>query len=156
MIIPCKLAISGQYISSATARSTSSTPWPRNRPSSWPCKNNHKPPDTFIFMDEDLCHHSGEITPSRHLYIPSVVLPPPTTRFGLPCPGAVFEELQSKRNRSPDEPFSNPAMGLDIPLAIDTIVTTPDTDANDSIWFIYAHDPSSVGAVDLFSLSADE
>jgi hypothetical protein len=117
-------------------------------------------PDTFIFMGGDLCHHGGEIRPSPHLPLP------PTLNFPLPdalrarasgCPGGkLFEELNVKRGRKPDEPFFDPAIGLDIPLAIQTIRETQAADAQDDVFFIFAHDMSIEGVVDLFPLAAND
>jgi len=117
-------------------------------------------PDTFIFMGGDLCHHGGEIRPSPHLPIPTNV------EFSLPdvfrstisaCPGgALFQELNVKRGRRPDQPFFDPVIGHDIPLATETIEKAQEADANDEVFFIMAHDPSIMGIVDLFPLTANE
>jgi glyoxylase-like metal-dependent hydrolase (beta-lactamase superfamily II) len=112
-------------------------------------------PDTFIFMGGDLCHHGGEIRPSRHLRIPKEVNIG-TPQMALPCPGAVYEDLQIRRNRAPDEPFFEPAIGLDIPETIETIKKAQDADKEDNVWFIYAHDPSLHGIVDLFPKAAND
>ncbi|KAJ5140907.1 hypothetical protein N7448_004315 [Penicillium atrosanguineum] len=106
-------------------------------------------PDTFIFMGGDLCHHSGEIRPSKHLRIPNEVHLA-TPQAALPCPGALYENLQIQRQRSPDEPFFEPLMGLDIPETIKTIKKAQDADKRDNVWFIYAHDSILHGVVDLF------
>jgi hypothetical protein len=106
-------------------------------------------------MGGDLCHHSGEIRPSKHLRIPNEVdLGPPLA--ALPCPGALYEDLQIRRQRSKDEPFFEPSMGFDIPKTIETIRKTQDADKNDNVWFIYAHDPILHGIVDLFPRSAND
>lgn len=112
-------------------------------------------PDTFIFMGGDLCHHSGEIRPSPNLRIPQEI---PITSAGsvLPCPGSAFEGLQIQRQKAPDEPFFEPAMGLDIPLTIDTIRRAQDADAESNVWFVYAHDPSLYGVVDFFPWFAND
>ncbi|KAJ6134635.1 hypothetical protein N7523_000957 [Penicillium sp. IBT 18751x] len=112
-------------------------------------------PHTFIFMGGDLCHHSGEIRPSKHLRIPrEVVLASP--QAALPCPGALFEDLQRQQGRSSDEPFFDPSVGLDIPEAIRTIKKAQDADKQDNVWFIYAHDPILHGIVDFFPLPANK
>lgn len=110
-------------------------------------------PDTFIFMGGDLCHHSGEVTPSKKLHIPQEVSIS-SAGLALPCPGTVYENLQIKRQRAPDEPFFEPAMGLDIPRAIDTIQKAQDADGDSNVWFVYAHDPSLYGVVDFIPHSA--
>ncbi|KAL3484697.1 beta-lactamase-like protein [Aspergillus germanicus] len=114
-------------------------------------------PDTFIFMGGDLCHHSGEMRPSTYLPIPQDIsshVASPTA--GIPCPGAaIYHQLQATRGRSGDQPFFDPGMGLEIPEAMRTIEKAQHADARDNIWFIYAHDPSLLGVVDLFPLSAN-
>lgn len=52
--------------------------------------------------------------------------------------------------------FFEPAMGLNISQAMETIVKAQDADANENIWFIYAHDPSLYGVADLFPLPANK
>ncbi|KUM61680.1 hypothetical protein ACN42_g5445 [Penicillium freii] len=113
-------------------------------------------PDTFIFMGGDLCHHSGEIRPSKHLRIPGDIQPSFTTPIPFPCPGdSVYEQLLVRRTGSVDKPFFRPAMGLDIKQTIDTIEKAQVADADSNIWFIYAHDRSLLKSVDLFPLSAN-
>ncbi|CAG8886335.1 unnamed protein product [Penicillium egyptiacum] len=113
-------------------------------------------PDTFIFMGGDLCHHSGEIRPSKHLPIPRDIQPSFATPISFPCPGdSVYEQLLVRRTGSADKPFFRPAMGLDIEQTIDTIEKAQVADADSNIWFIYAHDASLLKCVDLFPLSAN-
>ncbi|KIW84400.1 hypothetical protein Z517_03650 [Fonsecaea pedrosoi CBS 271.37] len=111
-------------------------------------------PDTFIFMGGDLCHHSGEMRPSKYLHIPSEIALPSFTRGT--CPGAAFEKLLVERTGSREKPFFEPGFGLDLEEATRTIVKAQDADASENIWFIYAHDPSLIGTVDLFPLSANQ
>lgn len=114
-------------------------------------------PDTFIFMGGDLCHHSGEIRPSKHMRIPQNIHLSSTIPKSLPCPGAlVYQELLIERTGSIEKPFFRPNMGLDIKQAMDTIEKAQEADAETNVWFIYAHDPSLLGNVDLFPLSANE
>ncbi|KAL5366298.1 beta-lactamase-like protein [Aspergillus floccosus] len=112
-------------------------------------------PDTFIFMGGDLCHHSGEIRPSKHLRIPAEI-PQRSLAIRVPCPGAMYERLLTSRGRSVDEPFFEPAIGLDMEQTIASIVKAQDADASDNVWFVYAHDPSLFGTVDLFPLFAND
>ncbi|KAJ5285856.1 hypothetical protein N7524_001162 [Penicillium chrysogenum] len=112
--------------------------------------------DTFIFMGGDLCHHSGEIRPSKHLPISRDIQPRLATPIPLQCPGdSVYEQLLVRRTGSADKPFFLPAMGLDIEKAIETIEKAQVADADNNIWFIYAHDRSLLGCVDLFPLPAN-
>jgi hypothetical protein len=105
-------------------------------------------PDTFIFMGGDLCHHGGAIRPSEYIPLPKEIH---LDAFqGGFCPGSTFEAVQESRGRQPDQPFFEPAFGHDIPLAIETIAKAQEPDAQDNVLFIYAHDPSIMGVVDLF------
>ncbi|KAF9894001.1 hypothetical protein FE257_008972 [Aspergillus nanangensis] len=114
-------------------------------------------PDTFIFMGGDLCHHSGEIRPSPYMPIPHEIHLAGAAATNLPCPGAaLYTQLQASRNRSADQPFFDPGMGLDIQEALSTIGKAQKADARENVWFIYAHDPSLLGEVDLFPLAANE
>ena len=113
-------------------------------------------PDTFIFMGGDLCHHGGEIRPSKYLPIPRDIPPRLPTPISFPCPGhMVYEELLVRRTGSVDKPFFRPAIGQDIEQTIDTIEKAQFADAYSNIWFIYAHDPSLLKGVDLFPLSVN-
>ncbi|OAP59117.1 hypothetical protein AYL99_06415 [Fonsecaea erecta] len=119
------------------------------------------PEDTFIFMGGDLCHHGGEIRPSPYAPLPTQIHLHPVAgamQVHSPCPGAVFEALQERRGRSParTRPFFDPAMGLSIPQAIDTIVKAQKADADTNVLFIYAHDATARGVADLFPLTANE
>ncbi|KAJ5355637.1 hypothetical protein N7517_010246 [Penicillium concentricum] len=114
-------------------------------------------PDTFIFMGGDLCHHSGEIRPSKHMRIPHDIRPSNmTSPISFACPGdSAYEQLLIQRTGSLDKPFFRPGMGLDIKQAINTIEKAQVADADSNIWFIYAHDPSLLKCVDLFPLPAN-
>jgi hypothetical protein len=46
-------------------------------------------------------------------------------------------------------------MGHDIPLAIKTIEKAQEADADDNIWFVFAHDDSLLNTVDLFPAKAN-
>lgn len=108
-------------------------------------------------MGGDLCHHSGEIRPSKHMHLPRGIRPGFKVPPSLSCPGSsVYEQLLVNRTGSKDEPFFRPGMGLDIEQAIDTIKKVQVADARSNIWFVYAHDPSLLGVADLFPLAAND
>ncbi|KAE8382664.1 beta-lactamase-like protein [Aspergillus bertholletiae] len=115
-----------------------------------------KNPDTFIFMGGDLCHHAGQIRPSPLLPLPEIVEPNPFRHLSasplsrIPCPGSLLESLQIPRSRKPTEPFFIPNDGYDIPQAIRTIEHAQEADADDNVWFVYAHDASLLGVVDFY------
>ncbi|KAJ5333863.1 uncharacterized protein N7506_007646 [Penicillium brevicompactum] len=115
-------------------------------------------PDTFIFLGGDLCHHSGEIRPSSHMPLPAD-LPAAIPATAWPCPGAeIYRKMLLQRNGSADNPFFGPApmVGVDIEETTQTIEKAQDADAESNIWFIYAHDTSLIGTVDLFPLPAND
>lgn len=121
-------------------------------------------PDTFICMGGDATHHSGEHRPSQYLPIPSSIsakdLSELATKldYSSACPGAIFEEIQKSRNRTParTEPFFDPAMGKDIPMAIETIKKLQVADGDDNVLYIFAHDGKIRGVVDLFPNKAND
>ena len=121
-------------------------------------------PDTFIFMGGDLTHHSGELRPSPLMPLPSSI---PASyisalcqhlSYTTACPGSIFEDIQTTRERSPatTTPFFDPTMGKDIPLAIETIKKTQQADADENVWYVFAHDAKLRGVADFFPRSANE
>jgi glyoxylase-like metal-dependent hydrolase (beta-lactamase superfamily II) len=116
-------------------------------------------PDTFIMMGGDLCHHGGEIRPSPHLSIPAEVnfpIPDMLRSRMASCPGgALFQQLNVKRGRKPDQPFFEPVIASDHEQALETIKKTQEADAQDDVLFIFAHDSDILGIVDLFPLPAN-
>lgn len=114
-------------------------------------------PDTFVMMGGDLCHHGGELRPSEMLPLPSEIFLPSLMQYpGGMCPGAAFEAIQSKRSRAPNQPFFDPSIGLDIPETIRTIKKVQDADATENVFFVYAHDSTIRGIVDLFPALAND
>lgn len=119
-------------------------------------------PDTFILLGGDLWHHGGEIRPSKHVPLPASVTIPPQAYLSscngstFSCPGCLLESLQTSRGRAIDEPFFDPAMGLDIGEAVRSIRKAQPLDGNENILCISAHDASIFGVVDLFPDSAND
>jgi glyoxylase-like metal-dependent hydrolase (beta-lactamase superfamily II) len=119
-----------------------------------------KSPDTFIFMGGDLCHHGGEIRPSAHLPVPDEVHLPSSTdvlraRRSTCLGGELFRQLNIKRGRAEDQPIFDP-LAEDLPAAMKTIRETQVADAQDGVFFIFAHDTSIRSVVDLFPLPAND
>lgn len=116
-------------------------------------------PDTFIFMGADLCHHGAEIRPSAYLPIPDTVhLPLLDALYSSQIAshdGALFRELNSKRNRKSNEPFFDPVLAVDLPKTIETIKEAQEADAQSNIFFVFAHDMSICRVVDFFPKSAN-
>ncbi|PCH06477.1 Hypothetical protein PENO1_001160 [Penicillium occitanis (nom. inval.)] len=115
-------------------------------------------PDTFIFMGGDVCHHGGEIRPSPYLPIPHQVQfsQSGSLQDNAFLDGAIFRELNVKRGRKPDETFFDPVLAVDIPRAIQSIKETQEADAQDNVFFVFAHDMRVLDVVDLFPKSANE
>ncbi len=121
-------------------------------------------PDTFIFMGGDLCHHSAQLRPSPDLRIPSRVHlhldeHEPFAKLRshrATCPGASFEQLNIKRGRKRNEPFFDPVLVVDLPLAMDTIKKAQKADAAENVLFVFAHDPYIADVADLFPKTANQ
>lgn len=121
-------------------------------------------PDTFIFTGGDLTHHAGELRPSKLLPMPASIaaqdIPELAAKLSCAtsCPGSIFEELNKSRGRTPakTEPFFDPAMGKDIPLAIETIKKTQIADGDENILYIFAHDTKIRGITDLYPQTAND
>ncbi|KAK5281584.1 hypothetical protein LTR40_004615 [Exophiala xenobiotica] len=114
-------------------------------------------PDSFIMMGGDLCHHAGELRPSELLPLPAEIRLAALNHYrGGVCPGAEFEEIQKTRSRAPNQTFFDPNMGLDIPETIRTIKKVQEADAEDNVLFIYAHDGTIKGIVDMFPAEAND
>ncbi|ETS82946.1 hypothetical protein PFICI_04822 [Pestalotiopsis fici W106-1] len=117
-------------------------------------------PDTFIFMGGDLCHHGGELRPTPHDPVPDAV------KFPLPgalrahmsvCPGGGdFRKLNVQRGRREDEPFFDTQVAADMKQALETIEKTQAADVQDNVFFIFAHDTSISGVVNLFPKPAND
>lgn len=107
-------------------------------------------------MGGDLCHHGGAIRPSEYISLPKEIRIDAFSRFrGGFCPGAKFEAVQELRGRRPDQPFFEPTFGADIPLAIETIGKVQIPDADDNVLFVFAHDPTIRGVMDMFPAEAN-
>ncbi|KEF58314.1 uncharacterized protein A1O9_06240 [Exophiala aquamarina CBS 119918] len=113
-------------------------------------------PDTFIFMGGDLCHHSGQIRPSRFLRIPAQLSESP---FGVQTSrvGRSYEELLLSRTGSTETPFFVPTASQCVSEedSSNTRRKVQKADAQENIWLVYAHDPSLSDVVDFFPSSAN-
>lgn len=107
-------------------------------------------PDTFIMMGGDLVHHSGELRPSPYIRIPESVPQGVSARSG-----AWFTEMNERRGRRADQPFVEPSAFEDEQLTTQSIQQAQVADAQDNVWFVFAHDTSLFGSVDLFPQPAN-
>ena len=72
------------------------------------------------------------------------------------CPGAAFEQLNLKRGRKKDQPFFDPVVTIDLPVALETIKKAQKADADEDVLFVFAHDPDIAGVVDFFPETANK
>lgn len=120
-------------------------------------------PSTFILMGGDLTHHGSEMRPNPYAplpdSIPASTIPNIASHLSCTtsCPGSIFESLQTILGRTPARttPFLDPSMGKDIPLAIESIKKTMPADADENIFYIFAHDRKIMGVVDQIPKSAN-
>jgi glyoxylase-like metal-dependent hydrolase (beta-lactamase superfamily II) len=47
----------------------------------------------FVFIGGDACHHNGEFRPSAYRPLPESISPHPWEKWGLLCPGSLFEKV---------------------------------------------------------------
>jgi hypothetical protein len=115
-------------------------------------------------MGFDACHHNGCIRPTKYLPIPSSIAPNPFTKTPIPpSPGALFEDLQTRRGRDKTQSFfympREPA-GLiafvDVDEAISTQVKVQEADAQEDVFVVMAHDESLMDIVDFFPKEAND
>ncbi|KAK7949534.1 hypothetical protein PG988_016173 [Apiospora saccharicola] len=118
--------------------------------------------DTFIMMGGDLCHHGGELRPSSHMPLPDPLTkdhyPVPASLLPM-CPGAaLFGKLNTSRGRrATDEVFVDPADFNEDPAAtVRTIREAQIPDAMDSVFFVFAHDATLQGVIDVFPKPAND
>ncbi|KAM0343808.1 hypothetical protein ACHAPU_008237 [Fusarium lateritium] len=112
-------------------------------------------------MGGDVCHHGGELRPSQYLPLPQNLSEhlslPESLRLRLSrCPGSVFDDLNVERGRKPGETFFDPAMSEDVDQAIRTVKEAQKADAQDNIFFVFAHDMSVFGVIDTFPKPAND
>lgn len=113
-------------------------------------------------MGGDLCHHGGELRPSPHMPLPDPLTQDhyPVPAFLLPlCPGAaLFGKLNTSRGRrATDEHFVDPAdFNEDLAAAVQTIREAQIPDAMDNVFFVFAHDATLQGVIDVFPESAND
>ncbi len=115
-----------------------------------------KSPDTFILMGGDACHYPGQFRPSKYCGIPASIDPHPfTASLGVPCPGGMFEALQTSRGRAKDQAFYDQAIAEDLDIAAETIVKVQEADVEANVWVVIAHDQAVQRTVELFPAKAN-
>lgn len=113
-------------------------------------------PETFILMGGDSCHYPGQFRPSKYSKIPSSIEPHPFSSGNpIPCPGDMFEALQTSRGRRKDQAFYDQAIAADLDVAAETVCKVQEADAVKNIWVVIAHDQAVQRTVDLFPAKAN-
>lgn len=117
-------------------------------------------PDTFIFMGADLCHSPAVMRPTSHLPYPPMFSLPDRIKAELSfCPGDyphALEALSKKLGRDPKEPLLVPNAFVDFDKSMETVKRAQEGDAQDNIWFVFAHDSSLQGVVKTFPEGAND
>ncbi|UZP38803.1 hypothetical protein NXS19_006619 [Fusarium pseudograminearum] len=112
-------------------------------------------------MGGDICHHGGEIRPSPYLPIPRhlpqhLSLSDSFRLLMSRCPATILDDVNVRRGRNAGETFFDPNIGFDKEQALKTIKETQKADAQDNVFFIFAHDMSIMGVVDEFPNTAND
>jgi glyoxylase-like metal-dependent hydrolase (beta-lactamase superfamily II) len=114
-------------------------------------------PNTFILMGGDACHYPGQFRPSSFRPIPeSIETHHFSARFPSPCPGDLFETLQTSRGRKKGQAFYDQAIAEDLNIAAQTVCKVQEADTKDHIWVVIAHDQAVQRTVELFPASAND
>ncbi|EUC63998.1 N-acyl homoserine lactonase AttM [Rhizoctonia solani AG-3 Rhs1AP] len=111
-------------------------------------------PDTFVFMGADICHHGGQMRPTKYLPLPESIAPNPFPHR-LDCPGSLLLDVHPKHSST--EPFyhvANPPQGgaasTDPVEAQRSLEKLLDVDCHENIFTIIAHDSTMLGVVEFF------
>jgi glyoxylase-like metal-dependent hydrolase (beta-lactamase superfamily II) len=114
-------------------------------------------PDTFVFMGADICHHGGQIRPTKFLPLPEdISLNIFPSRLRAPeCPGALFIDAHPKH--SAVEPFyrvANPPQGgaasSDPSEAQKSVEKLIDIDCHENVFTVIAHDKTMLDVLEFF------
>jgi hypothetical protein len=109
-------------------------------------------------MGADAIHHAGEFRPSEHLPLPKEIqFDPPMPRMPSICPGEFILQHVHPEQRS-DKPFFRPLASFNdnTELSEWTIQGCIEFDANERVLFIFAHDHSLEGLIDVYPASAND
>ncbi|CAE6421085.1 hypothetical protein ACGC1H_006694 [Rhizoctonia solani] len=111
-------------------------------------------PDTFVFMGADICHHGGQMRPTKYLPLPESISPNPFPHRPE-CPGSLLLNVHPKH--SSVEPFyhvANPPQGkaastnpVEAQRSLEKLL---DVDCHENIFTIIAHDSTMLGVVEFF------
>ncbi|CAE6413632.1 unnamed protein product [Rhizoctonia solani] len=110
--------------------------------------------DTFVLLGGDVCHHAGELRPTKYLPLPDSIDPNPLPGklAGGPgvCLGSVLLNLHPKHVAT--EPFYRTGAGaMGDPVETQKSVDkTTDFDCHENIFTVIAHDSSLLDVIDFF------
>ncbi|KAJ1301642.1 hypothetical protein OPQ81_008886 [Rhizoctonia solani] len=114
-------------------------------------------PRTFVFLGADICHHGGQMRPTRYLPLPEFISPNPFSRQpnALECPGSLLLEVHPKHSAT--EPFyhvADPPEGgaastdpADAQRSVEKLI---DIDCHENIFTVIAHDETILDVVEFF------
>jgi len=120
--------------------------------------------DSFILMGGDAVHHVGELRPSRYLRVPDSVSLPVSSSVGGSAHGcachavsrATFEKLLPKSIPGLTSFYApQGTWHHDAAEAGRSAARLQDLDGLDNVFTVVAHDPTVLGVVDLFPLTAN-
>ncbi|KAF8711694.1 Metallo-beta-lactamase superfamily, partial [Rhizoctonia solani] len=114
-------------------------------------------PDTFVFMGADICHHGGQIRPTKYVPLPDSVSPNPfPDRIGnLECPGTLLLAIHPKHTAV--EPFyqvADPSQGgaastnpVEAQKSVEKLISI---DCHENVFTVIAHDKTMLDVLDFF------
>ncbi|CAE6528823.1 unnamed protein product [Rhizoctonia solani] len=114
-------------------------------------------PDTFVFMGADICHHGGQIRPTKYLPLPKTISPNPFPHRldASVCPGSLLLDVHPKGSAT--EPFyhvADPPQGgaasSDPAEAQRSVEKLMDIDCHENIFTVITHDSTMLDVVDFF------
>ncbi|CAE6413238.1 unnamed protein product [Rhizoctonia solani] len=120
-------------------------------------------PDTFVFMGADICHHGGQMRPTKYLPLPDAISPNPfPNRLKAPeCPGGLLLDVHPKHTSL--EPFyqvANPLQGgaasSDPAEAQKSVEKLIDIDCHENIFTVIAHDKTMLDVLEFFPGSLND
>ncbi|KAG8779168.1 hypothetical protein FRC12_024602 [Ceratobasidium sp. 428] len=108
-------------------------------------------PDTFVFMGGDICHHAGQIRPTKYLPMPENISPNPFKPRGPPCPGSLLVDAHPLCTST--EPFYRVAEGGyydDAEESQRSLSKLEELDGHPNILTVIAHDNTLLDIIDFY------
>jgi hypothetical protein len=114
-------------------------------------------PDTFVFMGGDICHHIGQLRPTKYLPFPEHISPNPFKPQGIACPGSILLDIHP--HQSATETFFKVAEGGyydSAPESQRTLGKLEEFDGHPNILTVIAHDPTLLDIIDFYPKSLND